>query len=63
MAFPPKTQREQVMVLVTMVALALVAGDQATSARLIGSRTQQQEVEEEISAAQAILAREKEPAR
>jgi TRAP-type C4-dicarboxylate transport system permease small subunit len=43
--------------------LALAAGDQAGSARLIGSRTQQQEVEEEISAAQAILAREKEPAR
>jgi TRAP-type C4-dicarboxylate transport system permease small subunit len=39
--------------------LALAAGDPATSAKLIGSRTQRQEVEEEIEAAQAILAREK----
>jgi TRAP-type C4-dicarboxylate transport system permease small subunit len=38
---------------------ALIAGDAATSAKLIGSRTAQQEVAEEIEAAQAILAREK----
>jgi TRAP-type C4-dicarboxylate transport system permease small subunit len=38
---------------------ALLAGDAATAGRLIGSRTQQQEVEEEIEAAQSILAREK----
>jgi TRAP-type C4-dicarboxylate transport system permease small subunit len=39
--------------------LALLAGDTATANRLIGSRTQSQEVEEEIEAAQSILAREK----
>lgn len=45
--------------LLLRAGLALLAGDTATSARLIGSRTQRQEVEEEIEAAQAILAREK----
>lgn len=39
--------------------LALVTGDMATSARLIGSRTQNEEVAEEIEAVQSILAREK----
>lgn len=39
--------------------LALVGGDLATSARLIGSRTQREEVAEEIEAVQGILAREK----
>jgi TRAP-type C4-dicarboxylate transport system permease small subunit len=38
---------------------ALVAGDRARAAALIGSRSQQQEVQEEISAVQSILAREK----
>jgi TRAP-type C4-dicarboxylate transport system permease small subunit len=39
--------------------IALAAGDATTATRLIGSRTQRQEVAEEIEAAQAILAREK----
>ncbi len=38
--------------------LAVLTGDLATSARLIGSRTARQEVEEEIADAEAILARE-----
>jgi TRAP-type C4-dicarboxylate transport system permease small subunit len=38
---------------------ALLTGDLATSARLIGSRTQNEEVAEEIEAVQSILAREK----
>jgi TRAP-type C4-dicarboxylate transport system permease small subunit len=41
--------------------LAVVAGDLVTSARLIGSRTARQEVEQEIAEAQAILSRD--PAR
>lgn len=41
--------------------LAVLAGDLATSARLIGSRTARQEVEQEIAEAQAILSRD--PAR
>lgn len=46
-------------VLLLRAVVALAAGDAATASRLIGSRTAQQEVEEEIEAAQAILAREK----
>ena len=38
--------------------LAVLAGDLATSARLIGSRTAKQEVEQEIAEAKAILSRD-----
>lgn len=45
--------------LLLRAAASLLAGDRVTASRLIGSRTQRQEVADEIEAAQAILAREK----
>jgi len=45
--------------LLLRAVLALAQGDAARAAALIGSRTQRQEVAEEIEVAQAILAREK----
>lgn len=45
--------------LLIRACLALAVGDRAGAARLIGSRTQRDEVAEEITSAQAILAREK----